>query len=177
MAMAMAERCCPVSATEKPLGALIPSSSTGRRHVFRAPVRVRLGGGAAPVTRVRPAPPVEEPERVSKQPQRAQGAWPLGSWAFTDAARPSFQRTLLRRTPCPSREASGSPAPLTSPGDTCPQRRPVGVLPGHRRHAPASGPGASTLGPGRVVWPIWAGTFGRRDGPGARAQPRPSRPT
>jgi hypothetical protein len=177
MAMAMAERCCRVSATEKPIGALIPSSSTGRLHVLRAPVSFRLGGGAAHVTRVRPSPHVEEPERVSNPPQRAQGSWPLCSCACTDAARPSFQSTRLRLTPCTASEASGSPAPLTSPGETCAPRMPVGVLTCHRRHAPAAGPGASTLCPGRVFAPSWSGTVGLRDGPGARAQPLPRRPT
>jgi hypothetical protein len=177
MAMAIAERVWPVSATEKLLGALLPSSSTGRLHVFRAPVRFRLGGGAAHVTRVRPAPHVEEPARVSNQPQRAQGPWPRGSWAFTDAARPALQSTRLRRTPCTSSSASGSPAPLTSPRETCAHRRPVGVVPCHRRHAPAAGPGESTLGPGRGFALSWSGTFGRRDGPGESAQPLPSRPT
>jgi hypothetical protein len=127
IAMAMAERCCPVAATEKPLGALIPSYSTGRLHVCRAPVSVRLGGGAAHVTLMRPSPPVSEPERVSNQPQRAQGSWPRCSWAFTDAARPALQSTRLRLTPCPSSEASGSPAPLTSQGETWAPRRPGGV--------------------------------------------------
>ena len=119
----------------------------------------------------------KEPERVSNQPQRAQGSWPMCSWAFTDAARPSLQSTLLRLTPCTSSEASGSPAPLTTHGETCAYRRPFGVLTCHRRHAPASGPGASTLCPGRVFSPIWSGTFGLQDGPGERAQPLPRRPT
>ena len=73
---------------------------------------------------------------MSNQPQRAQGVWPLCSCAVTDAARPSFQSTLLRLTPCPSSEASGSPAPLTTHGETCAYRRPCGVLTCPRRHAP-----------------------------------------
>jgi hypothetical protein len=109
----------PSSAPEKRIGPFIPSDSTGRRHGFRAPVRFRLGGGAAHVTRVRPAPPVEELARGSTQPPRAQGAWPRGSWACTDAARPPVQRMLLRLPPGPSREASGAPAPRPTHRATC----------------------------------------------------------
>jgi hypothetical protein len=61
------------STTSQPLGALLPSSAPGRLHVVHAPVRFRLGGGAAPITLGRPSPYVKEPERVSHQPQSAQG--------------------------------------------------------------------------------------------------------
>jgi hypothetical protein len=67
------------SATSHHLGPLIPSSAPGRLHGCRAPVRCRLGGGAAPVILVRPSPPMSEPERVSHQPPRAPGGWPRGS--------------------------------------------------------------------------------------------------
>jgi hypothetical protein len=113
---------------------------------------------------------------VSKQPQRAPGSGPMGSWAFTDAARPPVQRTLLKLIPCTSSAASGSPAPLMTPRDTSAERLLGGVLTCHRRHAPASGLGESTRCPGRVFSPVWSGTFGRRDGLGASAPPRPRRP-
>jgi hypothetical protein len=96
---------------------------------------------------------------------------------FTDAVRPAWQSTLLRLPPGTSSSASGSPTPLTTPGETCPYRRPFDVLTCNRRHAPASGPGASTLCPGRVFSPIGSDTFGRRDCPGERAPPLPRRPT
>ena len=117
-----------------------------------------------------------KPERVSNQPQRAQGVWPMCSWAFTDAVRPSCQSTLRRLTPCTSSEASGSPTPLTTPGETCAYRRPVGVVTCHRRHAPASGPEPSTRCSSRGCSPAWSGTSGRRDGPGARSPPLLRRP-
>jgi hypothetical protein len=119
----------------------------------------------------------QELERVSNQPQKVQGAWPMCSWAFIDAARHVLQSTLLRRTPCTSSEASGSPAPLTTPEETCAYQRPFGVLTCSRPHAPVSEPGESRLCPGRVFSPGWSGTFGLRGCPGERAPPLPRRPT
>jgi hypothetical protein len=89
---------------------------------------------------------------------------------------PRMQRPLLRLTPGLAREASGAPTALTPPGATGPERRPWGVVTWQRRPAPAAGPGEATRGPGRVFSPIWSGTGGRRDGPGARAPPLPRRP-
>jgi hypothetical protein len=119
----------------------------------------------------------KEPERVSNQPQRAQGSWPMCSWAFTDAARHVLSSTLLRLPPCTSSSASGSPAPLTTSEETCAYQRPFGVLTCSRQHAPVSGPGESRLCLGRVFSPVWSGTFGRRDCPAERAPPLPRRPT
>jgi hypothetical protein len=165
------------SRPSQPIGALIPSSATGRRHVVQAPVSCRRGGGAAPLTLGRPSPAVQEPERVSQQAQRAQGGWPLCAWACPDAARPSEQSPLLRLPPGTSSAASGAPPPRTPPGETGACRRPVGVCTCQRRHAPAAGPGASTRCPGHVFAPTGSGPAGRRAGPGARAPPLPRRPT
>jgi hypothetical protein len=60
-----------LSAPEKPLGALVPSSSQQRRHVSRCPGRARGGRGAAHVTRARPSPPGQERARG---PSKASGA-------------------------------------------------------------------------------------------------------
>jgi hypothetical protein len=167
----------PSSTPSTHLGARIASSATGRRHVFRAPVRCRLGGGAAHLPLGRPSPHVEEPAWVSKQPQRAQGLWPLCSEACTDAATHALSSTLLRLAPGTSSEASGSPTPRTTDGAPCAAQRPCGVCTCPRRHGPAAGPAASTLCPGHVFAPGGAGTAGQRDGLGASAQPRRRRPT
>ena len=114
---------------------------------------------------------------MSDQPQRAQGTGPMCSWACTDAARQASQSPLLRLTPCTASSASGSPAPLTTPGEMYADQRPLGVLTCKRRHAPVAGPGESRLCPDRVCSPVGAGTCGQRDCPGARAPPLPRRPT
>ena len=91
------------SAAEKFLGALVPSYAKRRLSSDCSPVSARLGGGAAHVNRTRLSPQTTEPERVCNQPQRAQGAWPRCSWAFTDAERHILPSPRSRLTPCPSR--------------------------------------------------------------------------
>ncbi len=56
-----------VAATEKLLGARIPSSAKKRHNVSGCPVRVRLGRGAAHANQWRPSPYGQERERVSNQ--------------------------------------------------------------------------------------------------------------
>lgn len=176
MVMAIAARRGTVLCGLAPSRSPHPVLCQGGLHGFRAPVRLRLGCGAAHVAHARRSPSITEPERVSHQPQRAQGAWPMCAGAVTDTARPSLPSTLPRLPPGTSSEASGAPAPRTTAGEPWAARRPVGVFPGHRRHAPASGLGASTLGPGRVVSPGRSGPWGLQHCPGDRAQPLPRRP-
>jgi hypothetical protein len=54
-------------ATEKPSGALLPSSSKRWLNRDCSPVSARCGGGAAHVQHTRPSSSIEEPERASNQ--------------------------------------------------------------------------------------------------------------
>ena len=56
---------------------LVPAYAKRRLHDMRAPVRLRLGGGAAHVNRTRLSPYVTAPERMSKQGAglRVNGLW------------------------------------------------------------------------------------------------------
>jgi hypothetical protein len=56
------------------------------RHV-RVPVRLRFGGGAAHINRMRPAPHIQELEWVSNQRLRVRAHAPMCSYAFNDASR------------------------------------------------------------------------------------------
>jgi hypothetical protein len=115
------------SAASKFLGALVPSYAKRRLSGDRSPVSARLGGGAAHVNQTRLSPQTTAPERVANQPPRAQGAWPLCSWAVTDAERHLLPSPRSRLTPCPSSEALGSPAPRTTHGETGADRTPCAV--------------------------------------------------
>jgi hypothetical protein len=138
----------------------------GARHGARAPVRCRLGGGAAPVHPGRLAPQITEPERVSHQRRQAQGGWPMRSCAVMAAGNWSCQRAISRLPPGVSRAASGSRAPLTTDRDTGGSQRPCDVVTWHRPHGLRSGPRRSTRCPGQGSLRVWSETVGRRDGPG-----------
>lgn len=62
-----------VATTAPPRCPRRPSSATSRRHGTRGPVRVRLGGGAAPVTPTRLSPALAEPERMSPHREGRRG--------------------------------------------------------------------------------------------------------
>jgi hypothetical protein len=165
------------AAASKLLGALVPSSAQSRLSGDRSPGRARRGGGAAHGTQTRRAPPPPAPARVAPPPPRAPGAGPRCSWAFPDAERPRWPRPRSRLTPCPSRAALGSPAPLTTPGAPWAERPPWAVGPWPPRRAPAAGPGGARRCPGRGGAAVASGPCGQREGPAAPGRPLPRRPT
>ena len=55
------------------------------------------------------------------------GSWPLSSWTCTAAARHTWQHSLLRLTPCPSREAEPGQLHDTVSGLPCQSLTYVGV--------------------------------------------------
>jgi hypothetical protein len=144
MAMASAARRCPVLCARD----TAPGPHTGlrNREAARVPCASEpqaRGRGSPRHPGVPSAACLEAPERVSHHTPRAQGAWPLRSGAFTDAARPALQRARRRLPPGASREAPGAPAPLTTGGETWPDHPRFDVYPGQSRPGPADEPGPS----------------------------------
>jgi hypothetical protein len=81
----------------------------------RGPVRRRGGGGAAPLTRRRPAPPLQAPAGASTPRPRGRAQAPLCSDAVQDARHAA---PWWRLGPGWSRAAPGAPTPLPEPGRT-----------------------------------------------------------
>jgi hypothetical protein len=103
------------AAAENPIGTLVPSSAQTGLNGGRAPVRTRLGGGAAQVHRVVPIAVCDGAAAAGHATRRARGEEPTGASAFADAGSPAFQRRIARRSPPGAREASGSSAALPAP--------------------------------------------------------------
>jgi hypothetical protein len=98
-------------ATEKPLGALVPSEAKKGLSGFPSPVSRRFGCGAAHVQQPRPSSGIAEPERTSNQRTGIREARPRCGKAFHDAALQGCQHSLVHLIPAAAREAAGAPAP------------------------------------------------------------------
>jgi hypothetical protein len=100
---------CALETSQYPHAVLYKGMAT--RHV-RVPVRLRCGGGAAPINRMRPAPPLQEPEGAANQRPRVRAHAPMGADAFNAA---SHAEPWGRLGPCWASEATGAPTPLHEP--------------------------------------------------------------
>lgn len=107
---------------------------------------------------------------------REQGSGPMRSCAFADAVRRALQSARLRLTPGTSRAACGAPAPLTTDGATCAERRPFGALTCSQQLELIDEPGRSTPCPCQVFSLRGRDPSGPQEWRVKRARPLPRRP-